>query len=64
MSDQKLALTISEAAAALSVSRQTIWRWTRDDPTFPLFRIGRSVRISTEGLRQWVQQQTEEGMQL
>ncbi len=61
MAERKLALTITDAAAALSVSRQTVYRYMRDDPTFPLFKVGRSVRISAEGLREWVRHQAEEG---
>lgn len=54
----KMALTIPETAEALSVSRQTVYRFMRDDPSFPIFKIGRSVRISMAGLQRWVNEQT------
>lgn len=55
MTNDKMALTIQETAEALSVSRQTVYRFMRYDPSFPMFHIGRSVRISANGLNQWMQ---------
>lgn len=57
MTDEKIALSVTEASATLGVSRPTLYRLIhRDD--FPSFRVGGRVLISRDGLAQWVETQT------
>ena len=52
----KIALTVTEAAELLGVSRPTVYQLiNRED--FPSFRIGARRLISRSGLERWVQQQ-------
>lgn len=52
----KLALSVTEAAQVLGVSRQTMYSLIhRAD--FPSFQMGGRRLISTEGLREWVRKQ-------
>ena len=58
--ENKLALNIKETAEVLSMSRQSVYKLIQHDNTFPVFHIGKSVRISADGLKEWVKKQTEE----
>nr|DAH75310.1 MAG TPA: helix-turn-helix domain protein [Caudoviricetes sp.] len=53
---EQLAFTPSQAAAAASVSRPTIYRWMRLDG-FPVARIGGCTRIPAEAFREWLNRQ-------
>lgn len=54
--NEKLALSISETAALLGVSRPTVYRLIhRAD--FPAFHIASRTMISREGLARWVMEQ-------
>lgn len=56
-----IALSVTEAAALLGVSRPTIYQLlNRED--FPSFRIGARRLISRAGLERWVQEQAEGGV--
>ncbi len=59
MSDNnKLALSVTEAAALLGVSRPTVYTLIhRDD--FPAFKVGSRTLISRAGLNEWIGKQTE-----
>ncbi len=64
MADQnaatKVAMSIDETAAALGVSRPTVYNLLhRQD--FPAFRVGGRTLVSVEGLREWVAAQAERG---
>lgn len=53
-----LTMSVEQAAEQLGVCVKTVYTLThRAD--FPVIRIGRRTRISREGLREWVRQQTE-----
>lgn len=53
-----LAVSAPEAARLLGVSKPTIYKYmNRED--FPVFKLGGRTLISVEGLRAWVQKQTE-----
>lgn len=52
----KLTLTVEEAAEYLGVCRPTLLELTRTGE-FPAFRIGRRVLISRAGLEEWVAEQ-------
>lgn len=53
---EKMALTPAEAAEALGVSRGAIYDLCRT-PDFPVIRLGRSIRIPRDRLREWVNNQ-------
>ena len=55
---EPLLITFSQAAELLGISRPTLYAWAKIDG-FPVVRLGGCLRISMEGLRQWVQQQAE-----
>ena len=55
---ETLTLSVEEAAEQLGVCVKTIYTLTHC-ADFPVIRIGRRTRISREGLREWVKQQTE-----
>ncbi len=57
--ENKMALNITETAEALGLSRQSIYRLIYNDPTFPVLHIGKSVRVSVEGLREWIKKQQD-----
>ncbi len=59
MKELKMALNITETAEALGLSRQSIYRLIYKDPTFPVLHIGKSVRVSVEGLKEWIKKQQE-----
>ena len=53
-----LTMSVEQAAEQLGVCVKTVYTLThRAD--FPVIRIGRRTRISREGLREWIRQQTE-----
>lgn len=56
----KLAYSSTEAAQVLGVSRPTVYQLMKRDD-FPVFKVGTRTLVSAEGLRAWVQAQTERG---
>lgn len=57
---EPMAISTSEAARLLGVSRPTIYKLIhRND--FPVFHVGTRTMISVEGLRKWVEKQTGAG---
>lgn len=56
---EKIALNITETAEALSLSRQSIYNIIATDNSFPVFHIGKSVRVDAESLKAWVLNQTQ-----
>lgn len=60
MSDNKLALSITETAAVLGVSRPTVYALIhRED--FPALRVGRRTLIPVKGLERWIEAQSAGG---
>ena len=56
----RVTLTVTETAAALGVSRPTVYNLLhRQD--FPAFRVGGRTLVSVEGLREGVAAQAERG---
>ncbi len=55
---EKLLLRIEEAAERLSISRSKTYELISTGG-LPVVRLGRSVRIPTEALRQWIRTRTE-----
>ena len=53
---EPLAVSVSEAARLLGISRPTVYQYIgRDD--FPSFKLGTRTLVSVEGLREWVKAQ-------
>lgn len=53
-----LAVSATEAARLLGVSRPTIYQYIgRDD--FPSFKLGNRVLVSVSGLQEWVERQAK-----
>ena len=57
MMSEPLLVSMTEAAQLLSVSRPTLYAWAKLDG-FPVIRLGGCVRVSVEGLRRWIEQQS------
>lgn len=57
---ERIALTITETAQALGVSRPTVYKLLHREG-FPAFRIGSRVLISRAKLEEWVNAQSEGG---
>ena len=55
---KQLTITVSEASRILGLSRPMIYTKLLNDPSFPAFRVGNRWLISTEGLHQWIANQT------
>lgn len=53
MDDMKIALSVTETAAALGVSRPTVYTLLHKRG-FPAFKVGGRTLVSAEGLREWV----------
>lgn len=54
--NEKLTMSVAEAAAQLGICEKSAYTLThRAD--FPTIKIGRRIRISREGLREWIRQQ-------
>ena len=58
--DNRVTLSVAETAAALGVSRPTIYALMRKQG-FPAFRVGGRTLVSVDGLRAWVEAQTATG---
>ena len=55
----KLLLTVNEAGELTGVCRATAYKLANDG-TWPMVRIGSSIRIPLDGLKSWVEEQTGE----
>ena len=56
--NERLTMSVEEAAEELGICTKNMYTLThRAD--FPTIKIGRRTRISREGLREWVRQQTQ-----
>lgn len=58
MSKEPLAISASETARILGVSRPTVYQLFRQK-VFPVFKIGNRTLVSVEGLKAWIARQTE-----
>lgn len=59
-STEPVAVSASEAARLLGVSRPTVYKLIgRAD--FPAFKVGNRTLVSVDGLRRWVDSQVENG---
>lgn len=57
---EPLAVSMSEAARLLNVSRPTVYRLAKMQG-FPVVRLGGCVRVPVDSLREWVKRQGREG---
>lgn len=60
MSEKKFAMSVSETAAALGVSRPTVYSLLHKQG-FPAFRVGGRTLVSVDGLRAGVAAQAAAG---
>lgn len=56
---ERMTLSIKEAADIVGVG-EVLMRRLAKEPGFPVFRVGRRVLLSREGLKAWIERQTEE----
>ena len=61
--DQKLTLSVPEAAKRLGIS-DTSMRQLARTAGFPAFNIGSRILISAKGLEAWVNEQAKKGIML
>src|SRR5438045_2518648 len=47
-------LTAGQIAELLQVSEKSVYRWAAGDPTFPMLKIGGTVRFPRERLIRWL----------
>ncbi len=64
MNDEKVTYSITEAAAALGISRTTLYNCLLFRSDFPAFKIGERTVIPVKALHEWAtkQGQRKEGM--
>jgi excisionase family DNA binding protein len=62
MTDRVL-LRVDEAAQLLSLGRSTLYAMAAAG-TIPTVRVGRSLRIPREELNRWIEQRTEQAVDL
>ena len=53
MQNPKTVLTAIEAAEHLRVSRVTVYRLCKSDPSFPFFKVGQQIFVNLEDLEEW-----------
>lgn len=58
---ERLAVSIPEAAAMLSVSKPTMYEITKRSDFTAAFRVGGRTLVSVAGLQSWIDQQTAGG---
>lgn len=61
--EQKLALSVPEAAKRLGISDTSMRQLVRT-AGFPAFNIGSRILISAKGLEAWVEEQAQKGIML
>lgn len=61
--NQKLTLSIPEAAEQLRISANTMRQLARRKG-FPAFNIGNRLLVSAKGLAEWVEEQAKNGVQI
>ena len=57
---EPLAISATEAARILGVSRPTVYQLFHQ-AGFPVFKVGSRTLVSVDGLRDWIAKQTEVG---
>jgi len=57
---QQLLFTIPQVAKSLGISRAMVYTLIAKRKGFPVIRLGRSVRVSVDSLRKWIEEQEHE----
>ena len=57
---QQLLFTIPQVAKSLGVSRAMVYTLIARNKGLPVIRLGRSVRVSVDSLRKWIEEQEQE----
>lgn len=57
--NQKLGISVAEAARRLGISTRTAYEWVRRTD-FPAFKVGNRVVVYEKGLEEWVKKMAEE----
>lgn len=57
---EPLAVTMTQAAQLLGVSRPTVYRLAKM-PGFPVVHLGGCTRVLVDDLREWTRQRAQEG---
>ncbi len=52
-------LTAVEVAALLQVDSKTVYRWAKQDASFPVLKIGGVVRFPRERLLRWLREREQ-----
>ena len=52
-------LTAGQIAELLQVSEKSVYRWAAGDPTFPMLKIGGTVRFPRERLIHWLRKREQ-----
>jgi excisionase family DNA binding protein len=63
MNEEKLMLSVNEAAKYLGIGRTLAYQLSRSEG-FPILTIGKRVLVPIEGLKAWVNKKVEEGGEL
>lgn len=58
---RKAALSVTEAAEMLGVTRQTVYSQLLHREDFPMFKVGARTLISAAGLERWIAEQSARG---
>lgn len=61
--ENRLALSISQAAERMSISDNTMRELARTKG-FPAFHVGKRILVSAKGLEVWVEEQAQKGVVL
>ena len=57
--DQKLGISVAEAAKRLGISTRLAYDWARR-ADFPAFKVGNRVIVYEKGLEEWVRKMAED----
>jgi excisionase family DNA binding protein len=60
MEQQQLALTISQAAKRLGISRSLLYKLLKKGEGPPTVQFGRSTRVQVTSLQKWVEQREKD----
>lgn len=61
MEDERITISVPEAGVLLGIGTTKAWEMSRRGELPGMFRVGRSVRVSVEVLRRWVEEQATRG---
>ena len=59
--DNKIAFSVTEAAAQLGISRPAFYRLMKQEKDFPCYKVGTRTLIDVESLKAWSARQAQGG---